>query len=59
MKKSRRLASTIPELSEEIDATQRSVANLRTDISNIVWDTLSQFFSERDKARRYVEIGYR
>lgn len=45
-KKPRRYASTIPELSEEIASTQKSVASLRNDVTAIR-DLLNQILRDR------------
>jgi uncharacterized protein YlxW (UPF0749 family) len=45
-KQSKRYASTIPELSQELDATQKSVASLRNDVTAIR-EMLSQIVRDR------------
>jgi hypothetical protein len=48
-----------PELLDRIDMLNKNLANFRSDVAAIVRDTLLQIMKERDKPKKYVEVGYR
>ena len=47
------------EIIERIDMVNKNLANIRSDIAVIVRDAVLQIFNERERPKKYVEVGYR
>lgn len=51
------------DIDDRLDCLGKNLANLRSDIPDLVReavkDAVIQFFKERDKPKKYVEVGYR
>ncbi len=47
------------EVLDRIDCLNRSLANLRSDIAEIVYDAIAQTLKECEKSKKYIEVGYR
>jgi hypothetical protein len=47
------------EVLDRLECLSRSLANLRTDIPDLVSNVILDILKERKKPKRYVEVGYR
>jgi hypothetical protein len=46
------------ELLDRIDCLGRNIANLRSDIPDLVRDTVLQIMKDRKPRRQHIEVGY-